>query len=285
MLKALLCPITGNPADRSALDTAARIARRFAAHVEVLHIKPDASDMIPYLGDGMAPDVINQVIEKSERRADEQAAAARATFSRWSRECDLPEMTAPTVSDSPSSAWRQENGTEDRWIAQLGRLADVVILPAVRNDAAVGATLAFEAALLDTGRPVILAPPQSLDVSGVSVVAWNGSPESARAITAALPLLAAAREVHVVTIEERNRAADPAAVAGYLAWHRIDARVHRIATSDIAVSTEIDAACVAHGAGLLVMGGYTHSRLRELLFGGVTAHVAKAPRIPVLLAH
>lgn len=285
MVKTLLCPITGTAADRAALDAAAQLARRFSAHIDVLHIKPDASDMIPYLGDGMAPGVISQIVEESERRAAEEAAKARATFDLWSREREIPEKATPDRSDAPSCAWRQETGAMDRWVAQLGRLTDIVVLPAGREDATVGASLAFEAALLDTGRPVLLAPAQALDVNGVAVIGWNGSPEASRAIAAALPLLAAAREVHVVTIAEKGRTAEPAAAARYLAWHRIDAKVHLVAASDIAASTEIDAACVAHGAELLVMGGYTHSRLRELLFGGVTAHVSKAPKIPVLLAH
>ncbi|MBL8697681.1 MAG: universal stress protein [Alphaproteobacteria bacterium] len=286
MLKTLLCPITGNAADRAALDAAAVIARHFAGHVDVLHVKPDTAAMTPYLGDGMSPAVIGQIIEESERRAESEAALARATFDVWARERALPVSDKPALSDAASCAWRLEGGAEDGWIGQLGRLADLTVLPAAREGSTVGETLAFEAALLDTGRPVLLAPARALAIDAVAVIGWNGSPEAGRAIGAALPLLAAAREVHVVAVAEAKReAADPTAVTNYLAWHRISAKAQVIADPQAAAAAAIDAECDRLGAGLLVVGGYTHSRLRELLFGGVTTHVSRAPRIPVLMAH
>jgi nucleotide-binding universal stress UspA family protein len=191
----------------------------------------------------------------------------------------------PAIADAASCAWLPASGAQDKWIATYGRVADLTVIGAPKDDTSVAATLAFEAALLDTGKSVLLAPSRPVALAGIAVVAWNGSAEAARAVAAALPLLAAAREVHVVTIEESQRRADPDALARYLAWHRIDARTRLIAGKGANAVTAIDEECEMHGANLLVMGGYTHSRLRELIFGGVTAHVVKHAALPVLLAH
>lgn len=284
MIKSILCPIDGTASDRSALDSAAELARHFLAHVDVLHAKPDAGDLAPYIGEGMSPMLIGQIVESAERRAEEQAATAREMFDRWSRERELAVIAKPGVTAVASCAWLPASGAQDRWIATHGRLADLTVIGAPRDDTSVAATLAFEAALLDTGRPVLLAP-GPLTLPGVVVVAWNGSVEAARAVAAAMPLLAKASEVHIVTIEESQRRADPEALARYLAWHRIGADARLIATEGAIATKAIDEECTRHGASLLVMGGYTHSRLRELIFGGVTAHVIKAAAIPVLLAH
>lgn len=285
MIKTILCPITGIASDRPALDAAAELARRFLAHVDVLHAKPDAADLAPYLGEGMSPMLINQIVESAERRAEEQAASARAMFDGWSREQALPSMSTPGVTAAGSCAWLPASGAQDRWIATHGRLADLTVVGTPGEDAGVAATLAFEAALLDTGKPVLMVPSRPLAPPGTAVVAWNGSAEAARAVAASLPLLAMASRVHVVTIEEGHRQADPGALARYLAWHRIGAEARLIAGKGVVATTMIDEECARHGATLLVMGGYTHSRLRELIFGGVTAHVIKSASTPVLIAH
>lgn len=283
MIKSILCPIAGVASDRLALDCAAVLAQHFLAHVDVLHAKPDSTEIAPYLGEGMSPSLISQVIEDAERRAEAQAGIARATFDAWAGARAMPVMAKPSANEAASCAWLPASGAQDKWIATHGRLADVTVVATAKDEASVGATLAFEAALLDTGKPVLLAATRPLSPAGVVLVAWNGSAEAGRAVGAALPLLAAAREVHVVTIEESHRRADPETLARYLAWHRIDAKTRLITGKD--PTTAIDEACATLGAGLLVMGGYTHSRLRELIFGGVTAHVVKQATIPVLLAH
>ena len=89
----------------------------------------------------------------------------------------------------------------------------------------------------------------------------------------------------MVTVEEAGRAADPADLAEYLSWHGISATPRRVPRGDDGVADALERATTAGGADLLVMGAYTHSRLRELVFGGVTAHVLRACRIPTLLAH
>lgn len=285
MIRSILCPISGGSSDRGALDAAAVIARRFAAHVDVLHAKADPTEIAPFLGEGMSPALIGQIIDDARDRADRLEAAARSTFDTWAREHSISVNAVPAAVASPSCAWTLESGAHDRLIGQAGRLADMTVLPSLKVESSVGATLAFEASLLDSGKPVLLAAESDLVLDGVVIVAWNGSPEAGRALTAALPLLSAAREVRIVSVEETGRRSDPDAARRYLAWHRIAATTRMIAGKGTTAAAAIAAECESHRANVLVMGGYTHSRIRELIFGGVTAQMIRDGSRAVLLAH
>lgn len=121
------------------------------------------------------------------------------------------------------------------------------------------------------------------------LVAWNASPESARAVRQALPFLAQAKEVTVAVVEreEHGRTRGPAGgpdVARFLARHGIRADVLRPSTAGDIAGCLLGAA-QERGAGLLVMGCYGHSRFRELLLGGVSRTVLRHMYLPVLMAH
>lgn len=144
--------------------------------------------------------------------------------------------------------------------------------------------------LLASGRPVLVVPYASgaWRLDGEALVAWDGSPEATRAVTAALPLLRAARGTTVIGFgDAAGEAPDAnpcARLAAWLARHGIAARAgQRAATGD--VGEALLSAAADMDAGLLVMGGYGHARYRELVLGGVTATILRAMTLPVLLAH
>jgi nucleotide-binding universal stress UspA family protein len=285
MLARLLCPVSGTQGDRRALDAAATLALAFAAHVEVLHARPDPAAFVPYLGEGMSPGAVEALIADAERRAEESERSAREGFAAWAGARGIAIHAAPQIPRVASCAWRREDGAEDFWIARRGRLCDLTVVAAPGGEASPAAAAAAEAALIDTGRPLLLAPAPPVALDGPAAIAWNGSPQAVRAVSAALPLLARARSVEIVTVEETGRPADPADLAEHLAWHGIAASARRVTRGDAGVAAALDAAIAAAGAALVVMGGYTHGRLRELIFGGVTRHVLGACRLPTLLAH
>jgi nucleotide-binding universal stress UspA family protein len=285
MIRSILCPVSGEAGDRAQLDLGAALARRFAAHVAVLHVKADPRDAAVYFGEGMSPGVIAEFLANAERDSEAHAARARAAYDAWARDAALEQSATPAATDIASCSWHLESGTEEKWIARLGRVADLTIVP-VPGETGVGAMLAFEAALLDTGHGVLLAPPKPAGAAdGPAVIAWNGSVEAARAVAAAMPLLATARSVHIVSIDEPGKPFDPSPLAAHLAWHRIAAELRAITRSERKTAEVLLDECRTLGAGLLVMGGYTHSRLREMVFGGVTQHLIRHAPLPVLMAH
>ncbi len=146
----------------------------------------------------------------------------------------------------------------------------------------------FYTALRETGRPVLVAPPAVPSAIGHCVaIAWNGSAEAAHAIAGALSFIEAAERVVILTSEsERTKAKVAPELARYLAYHGVAAEAQVFEKSrHPSVGEAIFDHCRNIKADLLVMGAYTHSRTRELLFGGVTQYALDHADIPVLMAH
>jgi nucleotide-binding universal stress UspA family protein len=141
--------------------------------------------------------------------------------------------------------------------------------------------------LFGTGRPILLVPRRWRgDLFGNAVIAWKSGAEAARAIGAALPLLEKSAAVTIFAATEHDIApASSEGLVDYLRWHGIAAGAMAFPDGAPSVGEALLAAAGHAKADLLVMGAYTTSRLRELVFGGVTRHVLQHAALPVLLAH
>jgi nucleotide-binding universal stress UspA family protein len=122
------------------------------------------------------------------------------------------------------------------------------------------------------------------------LVAWDGGREASRAVGDALPILARAKDVTITTIhrDEGERIADEAAtrrLADYLQSHGIDAKVDHSSVEDISVGEWLLSRSADLGIDLIVMGAYAHTRLRELVLGGVTRTMLQSMTVPVLMSH
>ena len=149
-----------------------------------------------------------------------------------------------------------------------------------------------EAVLLGAGRPVLVVPYIGLarPPGRKILVAWDAGREAGRALREALPMLARAEEVTVLTIEAKTgpngHGEEPGAdIAHYLARHGCQVTVEAIRDSSIGVGDTLLSHIGDRDFDLLVMGAYGHSRLRELALGGVTQHLLAHMTIPVLASH
>lgn len=144
--------------------------------------------------------------------------------------------------------------------------------------------------ILTSGRPVLVVPSGSgpHDLGRDALVAWDGSVEATRAVAAALPLLRSARRTTVLGVGEPGHdGPQEDACTGLASWlgrHGIAARIVLGVTGDDVAASLLSAAADS-GAGLLVMGGYGHARLREFILGGVSATILRTTTLPVLFAH
>ena len=161
-----------------------------------------------------------------------------------------------------------------------------------RTPAAVsrGEADSLSGALWSSGHPVMMVPgiedtPVAATAPKRIVVAWNGSLEATRALSAALPVLKQAEAVDVVTFDHAVDAAGLARVAAYLAGHGVDARTSDVATEGYLLSKALFDRVIERGGDLIVMGAYTHSRVREYLLGGLTQEILDGAPVPVLFAH
>jgi nucleotide-binding universal stress UspA family protein len=149
---------------------------------------------------------------------------------------------------------------------------------------------ALEAALFGAGVPTLVVPPGTEPEIAPDrvLIAWNESDEALRAVRGALPFLRAASEVAIVLVDPTRRAgrAEPGgALATYLTRHGIQAEVSVLARAEPDVANILIRRARESGAGLIVMGAYGHSRLREAMVGGATRHMLERAPLPVLMAH
>lgn len=168
--------------------------------------------------------------------------------------------------------------------------ADLVVIarpePAGQSPAPSGLA---ESLVLSSGRPIILFPPnQTASRVRRSLVAWNATRESIRAVADALPLLARATVEVLIVDHERQRARhgqEPGAdIARHLARHGAQVEVQRLSSGGQDVGQLLLSQAAAFRADLLVMGAYGHSTLREWMFGGVTRTVLYEAGLPVLMS-
>jgi nucleotide-binding universal stress UspA family protein len=286
MIKTILVAATGTVADAANFAAALAVARSFAAHLDVLHVRLDpAAIAVAIASDAGGGLLTAGLLEQLERDTEEREVSARASFTRLCADAGLAETDMPSGGvTQPSAQWHVEQGEEPPWMVRYGVAADLIVAPRGAGEPASGrATL--EAVLFDTGRPLLIPAAAALPEAFERVaIAWKPTPEAARAVAAALPFLANARETTVFIVEEEaGRPQEAERLAGNLAWHGVAATAKRLDPGPDAPATLLAAAGAA--ADLLVIGGYGHSRLREWVFGGFTQRVLADAPLPLLMAH
>ncbi len=285
-IRTILVSVDGTEASRQALRTGFAAARMLSSHVDVLHVRADPKDTVPLLGEGMSVAMIEDMMDIAERESAERAVKARGVFEAATAEYGAQLSHQPS-GEGFSVNWVEETGREDDAIALHGRLADLIVAPRPTEQSDVSANLALNAALFETGRPVLVVPPTGEPATGKNVViSWNGSAHAARAVAASLPILKGAEAVTVFTVDSDHTSAERAPeLATYLGWHGIACDTHTLSGPSAAVGPKLMEEIANDGADLLVMGAYTHSRMRQLILGGVTRHVLETAPVPVLMAH
>jgi len=193
----------------------------------------------------------------------------------------------PERLDSTFASWTEHTGEVEPLLTLAGRVNDLVIVD--RPDPEEPFTgRALDTALFSVGRPTLMIG-QSVPADLLShvVIAWNGSLEATRLIGQSITLLHEAGRVTVVHAETGRRTEMRAAdLSAYLRWHGIVAESMALPVPEgMSVGAAILGAAEAQGASMLALGAYTHSRVRELLLGGVTRHVIENARMPVLMGH
>ncbi len=286
-IRTILVPVDGSKASGAALDLAFAVGRLFKAHVDVLFVKPDPKNAVPMLGEGMSGAMIEEMLEQAERDAVAQAAGAHALFDGRTRAAEVPVVDSPPGPDALSASWRETEGREDEIVGRLGQVRDLSVVARPLGVETATADQTFNAALYETGKPVLVAPPRAPAELGRRVaVAWNGSAEATRAVTAAMPFLRRAEAVTLL-VGENDEDGDTgvADLASYLSWHGVAATPRVFAIDGRSVAEALMAECAVVDCDLLVMGAYTHSRMWEVILGGVTRRVLETAELPVLMAH
>jgi nucleotide-binding universal stress UspA family protein len=288
MIKTILVAATGNGVDTATFGAALSIARLYNAHLDVLHVRLDpVNTAVAMASEAGSGGLTAGLMEQLEQDAANREARAKESFVRFCRDSGLAVTGDPSAGrgTAPSAEWHVEIGEEPRWMASYGMAADLIVgSRATEEEALARSTL--EAVLLETGRPLLIPAASAMPASIDRVaIAWKPTAHAARAVALAAPLLARAKEALVVTVEETADEQDDAdRLVRNLAWHGLAARSERLKPGpDGAAATLL--AAIAGRADLLVMGGYSRSRLAEWVFGGFTQQILVDAPLPVLIAH
>jgi nucleotide-binding universal stress UspA family protein len=257
------------------LATALLLARRLNGTVEALYIRPNAAAELAAMAHAAA--LYSITYEALEQEGRQRAAKARARYDGWRNA--QPGLVQPT-------SWCEREGYLEAIIERHGRLADLLI---VRHpDAAVPETeRVFDAGVFSTGRPCLLVRDRvPANLLQHVVVAWNGSLEGARALAGAMPLLWTASRVSIFSAPRPDGDVQHGPeLAQALARHGVEARLIPVPDTTGSIGAILLQGLADAGGTMLVMGAYTHSRVRQQLLGGVTRHVLAHAEVPVLMAH
>lgn len=217
-----------------------------------------------------------------ETQRAENAKAAREAIARF--------KGATANVDLPVEMQTIEAGLEDvpSAFGRLARTFDIAIVSQSEPEKLRPEDRIVEAALFESGRPVIAVPYIQKDGLKLdrALVCWDGSRTAARALADAMPLLEFSKSIELVTVENGHKGDNVrlADVDRHLARHGLKAEAKRI-SADVDVASAILSHAADSSADFIVMGGYGHSRLREFILGGVTRDMLGAMTVPVLMSH
>jgi nucleotide-binding universal stress UspA family protein len=278
-MKTILVPIEPHDSIQSVLETALLVGGKFDAHIEGFALRPA-------IGNVVTMDPVNSLTVVSLRENDlEIIKEARGIFESFMRAKQVPASEAAAT--ALSSTWFDAAPGGEDFVGSYGRVFDLIILgrPAKGRQGPRMATL--EAALFDSGRPVLLAPPAPPRNIGEKIlIAWNCSTEQARATAFAMPLLRKAARVIICTVEGATvQGPTGEQMARNLLRNGVPAESMIVAPGQRRAGEVVLAQADALGCDLIVKGAYTQSRLRQMIFGGTTQHILTNATVPVLLAH
>jgi nucleotide-binding universal stress UspA family protein len=260
------------------LETAIALSHNQGAHLIGLHAETPQYAVIYAPMD--VPDT--QTILELAKLAKERSDALETMF------------IARTGKEDLVSEWRRVSlsaGFTGHGVIDTARCSDLILCGQIedrlngpfRND--------LEALLFESGRPVLFIPSQYTLEKPIErvIVAWNGSREAARAVFDAMGFLEAAKDVEILSIDSEDDSNIAASMAGAafaatLARHKIAVTTKHIESRGEKFATIIQNRLIETKADLLVMGAYTHSRLSERVFGGVTNTLMRAMPTPTLMS-
>jgi nucleotide-binding universal stress UspA family protein len=268
-IKDILVHVDSSPANDARVLLALHLARRLQAHLTGLFVIPSPDLFIPPDDPAGA-----MTIATAFSSLQEAAVTLREQF------------LAMLQADQARGRWIRVTGSPSVLITRAASAADLVILG--QPDPA-GPTILESPAdvIVGCGRPVLLVPyeGQFLEIGRHIVVAWNGSREATRAVHDALPLMEMSNDVAVVSVNPNDELKEMGSdLVHHLTHHGVNAVAEMIEEKETKATDAVLARAASFGSDLIVMGAYSHSRLRELILGGMTQDMLRRMTRPVLMA-
>ena len=283
MIKVILVPVDGTERSAEVLDTALVIARRFDSHIKVIHVRERVHE--PYMFGGIPKNYREEFARMSLKAVDSTVDTVRDQFNDFCKQ-GVKITRKPSAAKEVTASLHVLEGDSETLLAQESRLVDVIAMsrPTKHRIGGPGVGELHESLMLHSGRPVLIVPPEwKARRADHAAIGWNDSVEASRAVCMTLPWLTQMKKVTVLVSKKRE--ARVGEVIDYLKRHgcKVDYKVLDGRGSN--VGKKMLATCSEIGAEFLVVGGFTHTRTRQRLFGGVTSHLLSDTDIITVMAH
>lgn len=268
----------------SVLESAAALALSFGARVVGAEPPPVRSVALEWAEVGMAAPVGVPFVSDDEET--KRLEALRQAFFDRMKAAGIAQAEQADARQLPSAGWLGRTGDLPGAVGEAGRTYDLLVLPQPGALPRMPESI-FESALFDSGRPVLIVPPARNPSIGKRIaIAWNCSTESARCVALAMPLLRKADAIEVLSVEGATVPGPSSEdLAAALRLHGLPVSARHADPGSRSLGQAVADEARSWGADLIVKGAYTQSRLRQLIFGGVTRHLITASQVPVLFAH
>lgn len=281
--KLLLMPLGTGGEVPERLRGALIVAKRLQAHLRVLHTNFDPESLVPNELVLISAKALKGLHVAFDQHAEEETKRLKELFNNACKELSIP-VSADMQQAGPSASWLEVQGLRSGLVAHYGKLADLTVLARPPEGRP---TATFEAAVLETGRPVLVIP-RSVEAFPLdnAMVAWNCTAESSSSLIHALPLLEYAKNVTVVSTDRcAGCQPEPHQVAEYLAAQGIVATSEVLATGHAYKGEALLDRARELQSDLVVMGAYSKKRLQGSVFGGVTQYMLARADMPLFLCH
>jgi nucleotide-binding universal stress UspA family protein len=288
-MKSILVPTGGGESDETVFETALAAARLFSAHLHFVHIRVSPGQAAAYTpgAEFASGPALRSALDQLQLDGDNRSSAAARRVREFCKRAVIGILDAPDFSQNVTASWREEECDAPKRLMFHARHNDLVVMGRAKRPNGLPPDL-LQTLLLGCGRPILLAAssvPRRL--AGTIMVCWRETPEAARAVVAATPLLAKAERVVFVAVDEGGEGLKDAVddAAREFCWNGIPTDVELVRPNGRAIPDVLSSVAQARGADLVVMGAYGHSPMRELIFGGCTQSVIRHAEMPVLLVH
>jgi nucleotide-binding universal stress UspA family protein len=289
-MKSFLVAVSGTSSDKSVLDAAYAVATPLKAHLDFVHIPLASIEVADFnrhieFARGSALEV---ALKNTLSKGKDAETKARAHVMEFCTSRNILQISQPTAMERVTASWMVcPIGSAGNAFMRMARAHDLSVIGRSAGKRSWSQNL-LESLVMDCGRPVLILPPGSgkLALNKIAIW-WKDHSASARAVSAALPLLAAAGKVSVISVLEKDDHVAEGAVdmAKQLGWHGIEAAIEPLRRGNRTTINMLWSASLAAKTDLVVMGGFSRSRMRELIFGGCTQAVLESGVRPVFLLH
>lgn len=272
----ILVHVDESASSKARVTAAADVAARFGATLTGLFLR---SEFVPafVVGDAFsAVTTVEAYVEERDRKIAIASSAARAIFQ------------SAVENGGINADWIEVNGDDDQTVLAAVRRFDLAVFPAFATSSFGTHDLGVATIGMGAGVPVLILPERGYPMPfGKKVlVGWKESRESVRAVRDALPFLASAEEVHLLTVSADARSDLDDLLLRNLAAHGCrKVQIHVDRNDDLSVANAIQRHAGMVGADMVVLGLYGHSRMRELFLGGVSRDMLGSLQLPLLVSH